>query len=972
MKTPRLLILCLACLMAVAAAGRDVYLFSYFRGEKDGLHLAYSYDGLTWKALNGNQSLLKPQVGQDRLMRDPSIVQGPDGTFHMVWTSSWHDRIIGYASSRDLIHWSPQRAIPVMDQEPEAQNCWAPELFYDEPSQTYYILWATTITGGPGQADKDRGDKDGGHRIYCTTTRDFQTFSPTRLYFDPGFSVIDAAIVRPPRGKDLLMLLKNENSKPAEKNLRTTRTRDIRKGFSTRVSAPITGKYWAEGPAPLYVGDTLYVYFDKYMEGRYGAVRSTDDGRTWTDVSDQVSFPQGIRHGTAFRVDESLLNSLRVATGDVPQVTWDAQGLMMDGRYVLPAMGEIHYSRVAAADWPAEIRKMKEGGIGIAACYVFWIHHEEEEGIFDWSGNRDLRRFLEICKEEGMPVVLRMGPFCHGECRNGGLPDWLFGKDCGVRDEGRAFQQAVARFYRQLYAQVQGLQWKDGGPLVGAQFDNEFGGPASYLLSLKRMALQAGFDLPFYTRTGWPPLSTPMPAGEMLPLYGDYADGFWNRELTEGVAMYHTGFNFKETRASADIASEQFKQNFIDEERTYPYFTCELGGGMMTSYNRRIYIHPEDVYSMALVKLGSGSNMLGYYMYHGGTHPDGRLTTMNENQHTLYVNYNELPVKTYDFQAPLGEFGQRRPHYYMLRLLHLFLQDFGERLTGMKAHFPAKQLLERCEDGELRWAYRTDGEQGFIFVNNYERYCELTPKEVSLEVAGVKLPRLTIPSGTACIFPVNIDEIRYATAQIIARRGGKLYMQEIPGIPTEIAFKDGRVLRRLKPLGPERPVAEGIYLLTPEQAGHLFLPTGDSEPADTVRLDFRQERKAGTPRQIPMGKHGVAEQPTDADFEQAAVYSIQLPAEHTGLLNIDYRGDVARLYADGRLVCDNFYNGRPFQFGLWQLPAECRQLELRILPLQDKMPVYFPREAGTIQPGEAVRSVSLLEAVRLPFHRFSP
>ena len=74
-----------------------MYLFSYFRGQKDGLHLAYSYDGLKWTALNGNKSLLRPVVGKDSLMRDPSIVEGPDGTFHMVWTSSWTDRIIGYA-----------------------------------------------------------------------------------------------------------------------------------------------------------------------------------------------------------------------------------------------------------------------------------------------------------------------------------------------------------------------------------------------------------------------------------------------------------------------------------------------------------------------------------------------------------------------------------------------------------------------------------------------------------------------------------------------------------------------------------------------------------------------------------------------------------------------------------------------------------------------------------------------------------
>ena len=292
-------------------AGDTVYLFSYFiNNSKDGLHLAYSYDGLTWTALNGGRSFLTPTVGKDKLMRDPSICQAPDGTFHMVWTSSWTDRIIGYASSRDLIHWSEQKAIPVMMNEPAAHNCWAPELFYDESSQTYYIFWATTIPGRHKEVPTSESEKGLNHRIYYVTTKDFKSFSKTAMFFNPDFSVIDAAIVKDPKRNDLIMVVKNENSNPPEKNLRVTRTENIRKGFPTKVSAPITGNYWAEGPAPLFIGDTLYVYFDKYRDHRYGAVRSLDHGETWEDVSDQVSFPKGIRHGTAFAVDASVVETL--------------------------------------------------------------------------------------------------------------------------------------------------------------------------------------------------------------------------------------------------------------------------------------------------------------------------------------------------------------------------------------------------------------------------------------------------------------------------------------------------------------------------------------------------------------------------------------------------------------------------------------------------------------------------------------
>lgn len=957
----QLLTTLIALVLTAELSARDVYLFSYFRGEKDGLHLAYSYDGLTWKALNRNHSMLRPAVGDDRLMRDPSIVQGKDGTFHMVWTSSWHDRIIGYASSRDLIHWSKQRALPVMQDEPEAKNCWAPELYYDRQTDTFYIIWATTIPGRHSTVASSESEKQWNHRIYCTTTRDFQTFSPTRMFFNPDFNVIDAAIVSTP--KNLMMVVKNENSAPAEKNLRITTATDIRHGFPTQVSAPITGDYWAEGPAPLYVGDTLYVYFDKYTSGGYGAVRSLDDGKTWTDVSQQVSFPEGIRHGTAFRVSEEVLDKLKIAYGEVPQVSWDSTSLLMDGRRVVPAMGEVHYSRIPEAEWEEEVRKMHEGGITMIACYVFWNHIEEIEGRYDWSGQRNLRRFLEVCKAEGLPVVLRVGPFCHGEVRCGGIPDWIFQKGCKPRSEDPGFLKYVEKLYRQIFTQVQGLQWKDGGPVIAAQFDNEFGGEASYLLALKKIATDIGFSLPFYTRTGWPELKSSMPFGEMIPLYGDYADGFWDRDLTEATGTYYKAFNFRAFRSSTAIASEQLQNQEVanlqtQEPTDYPYFTCELGGGMMPSYHRRIYAYPEDSYAMAVVKLGSGSNLLGYYMYHGGTNPDGHLTDLNEKQRTPATNWNDLPVKTYDFQAPLGEFGQRNPHYYLLRKLHLFMRDYGEILAPMEASFPCGQDIPQGDDSHLRWSLRTKDNSGFIFINNYERLRPLSAKQnVELEACGVRFPKMTIPAGTSCILPVNIDGIRYATAQLIARRNGKIYLQQLSGIPTEIAI-DGKTLRNLKPRGILHPVYKNIYLLTDHDAGRLFLEAEEAS-VPTTHVPYQKTTGTGIPRMISIGVAGVAEEPTDADFEQAAIYKITLPEDRTGLLNIEYTGDCARLYADGKLIDDNFYNGRPFQYALWRLPSDLRTLELRILPLQNSMPVLFPREADWQRMDEEVKCITI-------------
>ena len=287
----------------------------------------------------------------------------------------------------------------------------------------------------------------------------------------------------------------------------------------------------------------------------------------------------------------------------VPEVKWDKYSLIIDGQRVMPVMGEIHYSRVPAEEWGCEVRKMKEGGVTMIATYVFWNHIEEQEGIFRWDGQRSLRAFLEVCRQEQMPVILRLGPFCHGEVRNGGIPDWMFAKGCRLREENATFLGYVETLYRQIFTQVQGLQWKDGGPVIDAQFDNEYRGRGEYLMALKKIALQVGFDLPFYTRTGWPALRTPVPYGEMIPLYGDYADGFWDKEVKEGVGNYYKAFNFKAFRSSTAIGTDllgkqEAKLNTGDEQ--YPYFTCELGGGMATAYHRRPYVYPEDAYSMAL------------------------------------------------------------------------------------------------------------------------------------------------------------------------------------------------------------------------------------------------------------------------------------------------------------------------------------------------------------------------------------
>lgn len=292
------------------------FLFSSFRGNgEDGLHLAYSHDGLVWTALQDDRSFLAPGVGGG-LMRDPCIARGPDGVFHMVWTTGWFDRGIGVAHSKDLVHWSEQRFVPVMEHEPDAFNCWAPEILYDAEDGDFLVYWSTTIAGrfpetdGRGE-DLPRGTAN--HRAYCATTRDFETWTPTRVFYDDGFSVIDATLVA--LDDRYAMVVKDETLKPEPRKDLRVAFGDGPKGPFGAAGPPFT-EAWVEGASALRVGDAWYVYFDAYTRHRYEAAM-TRDFRTFEPLTERISFPPGTRHGTAFPVPSEILETL-LRTDDAP------------------------------------------------------------------------------------------------------------------------------------------------------------------------------------------------------------------------------------------------------------------------------------------------------------------------------------------------------------------------------------------------------------------------------------------------------------------------------------------------------------------------------------------------------------------------------------------------------------------------------------------------------------------------------
>ena len=283
----------------------EVFLFSYFKGHGDGLHLAWSDDGLVWHALNDDMPFVTGEAGPEKLMRDPFVFPGQDGCFHLVWTAGWRGKGIGYACSPDLRSWSSQHFLGVMEHEPLARNCWAPEIFYDAEGGQYILYWASTIPGRFAETD-GAGDDGFNHRMYYTTTRDFKSFGETRLFFDGGFNVIDATLVKDKHR--YLLFMKDETLNPCQKNIRVAISNELFSGFRG-VSPPITGDYWAEGPTAIRVGDVWVVYFDKYKLNQIGAVRSADL-LVWEDISEQVAFPQGAQHGSVVAISSERIKHL--------------------------------------------------------------------------------------------------------------------------------------------------------------------------------------------------------------------------------------------------------------------------------------------------------------------------------------------------------------------------------------------------------------------------------------------------------------------------------------------------------------------------------------------------------------------------------------------------------------------------------------------------------------------------------------
>ena len=641
-----------------------------------------------------------------------------------------------------------------------------------------------------------------------------------------------------------------------------------------------------------------------------------------------------------FKDEPLLINHLNMG-GKNPkgkEINVTSRYFTRNGKPWIGVMGEFHFSRYSRENWHRELAKMKAGGITIVSTYLFWIYHEEIEGKMDFGGDNDIRAFIEECKDVGLDVVIRIGPWAHGECRNGGFPDWLLKKDYKLRDNNEEYLAVVKKWYQSIYNEVKGLFYKDGGNIIAVQIENEFVDNAEHLAKLKEIAVECGFIAPIYTVTGWNSASgAKIPVDEVVPVFGGYCEAPWENHMNRLSPSPHYFFNRmrNDSAIGTDLIAKTQSDGWQLPYEHYPFATCELGGGIEVTHHRRPIIKPMDIYAVSLVKLGDGNNLVGYYMYHGGTNKIGELSTFNETKATGYPN--DYPILSYDFQAPLSEYGEVREQYGLLNMLHMFVNDFGEEFAPMIAVDSANSVAAD-DTNSLRYGMRTNGKSGFVFVNHYQRLTELADIENAvISAENVEFPPIDVKGEVSFFMPFNMkmgdSVLEYATAQPLCKCDDTYFFAEIPNIKAEykfskgsanivtVPFENAKYMRKLNGTvyigggcnlyeenGQIHSVEDGEYICQKWNGSEFeTLKIGQSAKQSNVEITgvenapfepkYKEELCIGGERELTWKKINV-----DGGY---------------GFAEIDYVGDVAQIYADGELVADDYYYGKT-----WRVPCK--------------------------------------------------
>lgn len=604
----------------------------------------------------------------------------------------------------------------------------------------------------------------------------------------------------------------------------------------------------------------------------------------------------------------------------------------------LPVMGEFHFSRFDKADWENELIKMKKCGIEIVSSYVLWLYHEWTPGVFDWSQNNDLRAFIALCEKHSLYFFLRPGPWAHGECRNGGFPDWLL-EECGknTRCVAEPYLFYVKRFFLEIAKQVEGFK-----NIIGIQADNELIYDPDCLLAIKKLILDCGMNAPLFTATAWGWCPN-VPTEELLPIYGGYPEAPWEQHTDEMPPSSHYFFTLErnDSIVGSDLMTRP-DQNQNEHKPDYsktPFFTCEAGGGIQMTYHRRPVIKPKDISVLSLTLLGSGCNLLGIYMYHGGKNPVSENFSLQESKETNYPN--DYPIVSYDFQASLGDCGQFRESYNLFAEIYSFTKSFGALLCPMDCILPNETPTGLEDNHTLRTAIRTNGKSAFIFVNNYQRLrCLPRHENVQIEVEfaeeTVKLSGINVLEGSYFILPVNLaigkKLLKYALAQPLSIEGNIWNFLEIEGMEPRFYFEDCEFV-----LTSEGYTIGDIKLCLVKRANYIPT-TGKEIPAVLV------ENTIAFDRFTYLGL-----------VDNTAEYFVKW-TDDFNFLKVDAIGNVAQAYHNNKLVADWFCNSTSWIIDVRHLKN--KELTIKIQPLLKEDIIYFEAEMQKDTTGIAVFGIA--------------
>ena len=696
----------------------------------------------------------------------------------------------------------------------------------------------------------------------------------------------------------------------------------------------------------------------------------------------------------------ALGEKFRGKNPDGEEIGFTNSYMTRNGKPFFGISGEMHFCRVAPDQWEDAVVKMKCGGVNIVSTYVFWNVHEEEEGVFRFDGCRDLRAFLEVCEKHGMMVIMRIGPFAHGEMRNGGLPDWLYGKPYEVRENNPGFLEAVRKLFRQVHRQMDGHFFSQGGCIIGAQIDNEYehscapwemtagvsnewvnagSSGKDYMRALKRIMREEGIITPFYTATAWG--GAAVPAEEALPLWGGYSYQPWLFYRGGGEHPPTPEYIYRDNHNSAVTREYNFEPDYDPESR--PYACCEMMGGMMCSYRYRFQLDMRAVDALANTKLGSGCNLLGYYMYKGGTNPTGLRTP--------YLGESQVSKRNYDYQAAVGEFGQIRESYGRLRAVHSFCQLFSGFLEETRTVLPGHlKHLQPDDLAPLRFSVRMKDGGGFLFVNNFQDHAVMrdrTNEEVILRLKDGDIAfRFDLAAGENAILPFNImlgeAKLNWAAAQPVARVGNTWFFLAPDGMKPVYCI-DGEIraaevggsftaagqtivtLSRKDSLGFQK-----IFLDGRETAWLCDAPLLWDGERLTVETEGGETAVYAYPPEIlpiPEGKETLRKnvfqgyllkkpgQVRSAAFHRTGRgrYTVDVPTEcmkghKRVMLRLRYRGDIGHVFLNGKLIDDQMCNGAPWEIRLDPYAGEMGRepLTVYITPVKKNVVVDASAMAG--------------------------